>query len=133
MNRELERKLCEDFPELFRDCTAPITHSLMPFGCECGDGWEPIIREACAKLDVVRRDRNATLRFVQIKEKFGSLRLYMTGYDDEVERIIMDAEENSERTCEDCGAPGMIREGGWLRCQCDDCAMEGKRWAHTKK
>lgn len=57
----------------------------------------------------------------QIKEKFGTLRVYMTHYLPEMEEAISEAERLSAITCEDCGQPGELRQGGWLRTLCDEC------------
>jgi hypothetical protein len=51
MRRELELALWNDFPLLYRDKSTLITVSLMAFGFECGDGWEPLLRELSAKLE----------------------------------------------------------------------------------
>jgi hypothetical protein len=55
----------------------------------------------------------------QVKEKFGSLRFYYQGGDDEISGMVRMAESMSNRTCEECGAPGKSREGGWIRTLCD--------------
>lgn len=63
--------------------------------------------------------------FVQIKEKYGTLRLYMTATTDEMDEYTSTAEKASESTCETCGKYGKVRGGGWLYCACDDHAKEG--------
>lgn len=42
----------------------------------CGEGWHPLIREACEKVAALNP---ANFHFLKIKEKFGGLRLYSTG------------------------------------------------------
>lgn len=61
------------------------------------------------------------LVFTQIKEKFGTLRVYYSGGDEFCEGIIAMAESMSAVTCEDCGVPGKVRDGGWIRTLCDAC------------
>lgn len=58
---------------------------------------------------------------VQVKEKFASLRFYMNHYVKEIEDLIDEAEEKCSKTCEECGRPGKLREGGWLKTLCDKC------------
>lgn len=58
---------------------------------------------------------------VQIKEKFGSLRIYMNYYFPEIEKLIDDAVKKADETCERCGQPGELRQGGWWRTLCDSC------------
>ena len=52
MKKELQQKLFNDFPKIFkynrgikRDVMLP-----MAFGCECGDGWYNIINHMCKML-----------------------------------------------------------------------------------
>lgn len=54
----------------------------------------------------------------QVKEKFGSLRMYSHGGDDFCDGVIQMAEAMSVRTCEDCGAPGKLGGRGWIRTLC---------------
>ena len=57
----------------------------------------------------------------QVKEKYGSLRFYTVGGDDEIQGMVRMAEAMSCRICEDCGKPGKQNEGGWIRTQCEGC------------
>lgn len=86
------------------------------FGIECGPGWkslyEPLIA-LCQKEGVA---------VTQIKEKFGTLRFYVGGAPDHVYEAIDAAQRKSAETCEDCGAAGKRRSGGWIRTLCDKCA-----------
>lgn len=63
-------------------------------------------------------------RAAQIKEKFGTLRFYMTHYTDKIDEIIKEAEKKSRITCEYCGKPGELRDDGWLFTLCDECEKE---------
>jgi hypothetical protein len=60
-------------------------------------------------------------RAVQVKEKFGTLRFYMTYRTKEMRGLISEAYSKSEVTCEECGAPGKLRNRGWWKTRCDDC------------
>ena len=127
MKAELQEALAVDFPELFHGRHKSIQESLMPFGCECGDGWEPILRRLCAKLEAIHSSRLPELELVQVKEKYGTLRVYAVGGgDNEVADAICAAESESARTCEDCGASGKMQDGAWMRTLCDVC--EAKRY-----
>lgn len=55
----------------------------------------------------------------QVKEKFGGLRFYYTGGDDEVSGMVRMAESWAAVTCETCGDRGTLRHGGWIRTLCD--------------
>lgn len=64
---------------------------------------------------------------VQIKEKFGGLRIYMAGNIEGMFDIIDKAERKSYKICEFCGAPGKTRDGSWIFTLCDKCNEENVR------
>ena len=55
----------------------------------------------------------------QIKEKFGGLRFYYDGGDDEISGMVRMAEVWASHTCDQCGDLGERRQGGWIRTLCD--------------
>lgn len=57
----------------------------------------------------------------QVKEKFGTLRFYYTGGDDEISGMVRMAESMSGVTCEECSAPAQTHGPGWIRTICDVC------------
>ncbi len=119
MKKELQKKLIEDFPTLFKYYGQPPTP--MMFGIGVGDGWFNLLYDLCKK--VVELDGEVHL--VQVKEKFGGLRFYIDGTkNEEVWKVISEAEERSFHICEKCGKPGTLREGGWLLTLCDKCDEE---------
>jgi hypothetical protein len=180
MKQELEEKLYNKYPKLFKQRNLPMTQTCMCWGCDHGDGWYKILDKMC---DLIQRHINQTrnsvfyvqkynrvlrqaingndrnlrfhykklghkdqvieenvkrdveqklfrqsfreiapqLEFTQIKEKFGSLRVYATGGDEYCHGIIAMATSMSYITCEECGNPGRSREGGWIRTLCDNC------------
>jgi hypothetical protein len=72
-------------------------------------------------MTVEEFNEKVQVRAVQVKEKFGGLRFYVSGGDEYVRGLITMAESFSFRTCEDCGIPGTQRTGGWIRTLCDGC------------
>jgi ribosomal protein L37AE/L43A len=60
-------------------------------------------------------------RASQLKEKYGTLRFYMTSGTKEMFDICNEAERKSAYVCEFCGAPGKLRRGGWLLTLCNAC------------
>jgi len=123
---ELEEQLVKDYPVLFSGRNAPLTESLMAFGCECDDGWFTLIKRMCECIDRHVKDhwKYATpYRFVQIKEKFGGLCVYDHGHDDTILGIIEMTEAMSYSICEACGHPGQLCSTGyWVRTLCSACA-----------
>ena len=123
MKEELEKQLTDKYPTLFRGKDMPVTENLMSFGCECGDGWFELINQACR---LISHHAEPGFLWTQIKEKFGTLRLYYTGGDGYTDGVVDMAEAMSSVTCELCGASGKIRGGGWITTRCDDCHAKDK-------
>jgi len=118
MKKELEDKFVERWPKWF-DVKGDLRHTLMGFGFECGDGWFDLLWNLCEKLDSVVPDNFEVL---QVKEKFGGLRFYISGGTDAVYDLINAAEVESERICELCGKIAKVQEdSGWLRALCAEC------------
>lgn len=121
MRKELDEKLCATYPEIFRDRKAPMTHTCMCWGFDIGDGWFRIVDDLCAALMIIaKREGVEPLVATQVKEKFGGLRFYVQRATDAMHEAINNAENESYRTCEECGKPGVIREGGWVLVRCDE-------------
>jgi len=126
MKPELEKKLVNDFPELYSGYTRPVSESLMCFGFSCDDGWYTIIYalSKCIKHYVDSQiDHEIQVRTMQVKEKFGGLRFYINGGDDHVYGMIEMAEMLSRLICEKCGKLGeLYKRGTWLKTLCPKCA-----------
>lgn len=60
-------------------------------------------------------------RASQVKEKFGTLRFYMTSQTREMDDIIAEATRKSAVTCEDCGKKGKLYAKGWCVVRCVAC------------
>lgn len=128
MNPLLDKYLCDTYPHVFADRRLDMTQSSMCRGFECGDGWFWIIKEAAAQLEqlilnyVKRVDFQFRPRASQVKEKFGTLRFYLTAGTDAMHYVTEEAERKSGKTCEVCGRPGKLRGGLWVRTTCQDHA-----------
>ena len=62
--------------------------------------------------------------FTDVKEKYGSLRIYYFGGDDFVNGAISMAEKLSSTICETCGAPGELRGNSWFYTSCQKHSRE---------
>ena len=80
-----------------------------------GEGWHPLLRDIVAQLFAIGWDG----QIVQVKEKFGGLRVYIEG-NDEQQKLVAKMAHHSYDICEDCGEPGTLRQGGWMRTLCDE-------------
>ena len=95
------------------------------FNIECAKGWNDILENMFKEFI----KENIKLRISQIKEKYGSLRVYiefpgsMEDYS-KTEKIIHKAEEESRKTCELCGKKATVKNvKGWYSCICVRCRM----------
>ena len=121
-------KLIRDPPYLASQDGTPYD-----FTYDVGKGWSDILANAF-KLITGAFDKAGAdfseFSVLQIKEKFGTLRIYVGALDadiaNQVCKIIDDAEVESERTCELCGSPGKARGGGWIKTLCDNCSKREK-------
>ncbi len=123
MSPDLDNALCRDFPLLYAQRGGSPSETNMCWGFP-GDGWEPLIRRLSLTLSrLASKEPDPTIfQAVQVKEKYGTLRFYMSSATDAMYNAIDAAERASAKTCESCGKPGRLRGGGWLFTQCDDCA-----------
>lgn len=128
MRKELDEQLCRECPNLYADRGKSMMETCMYWGFDCMDGWFPIVRDLSLKLEAIIAampdEERAKYRAAQVKEKFGTLRFYMTAETDEMDKLIEEAEKASAVTCEYCGQPGKLRTKGWLFTLCDKCDEE---------
>lgn len=102
-----------------------------------GPGWYNLIYTLTncidRRLEHLNKDGgNRKVRIAQIKEKFGGLRYYADGdLDATMDGMIDLAESLSYTICEECGEPGKLRSGGWIRTLCDK--HEAERQAKYKE
>ncbi len=110
-----------EYQEYFMDCN----------DFSIGGGWLPIIE---AFLELVNVDKELGLdpleepiKLLQIKEKFGALRIYYTGGSDQCADWVDFAEALSGKICEYCGRPSTTRTVEPVKNLCEPCVGE-----HTK-
>ena len=89
---------------------------------ETGEGWHDMIDKMVHDLRLV----DPTVEIKQIKEKFGLLRVYISGNEDAYE--IIDAYEKLSATiCEKCGSTEDVTTDGdgWIYTMCKECRNNG--------
>ena len=93
------------------------------FGVECGPGWRKLIEP------LFEQARKEGVDVLQVKEKFGGLRFYVSSASQEFNDMIDQAEHDSFEVCEQCGEPGYKdNDGGyWIRTLCDEHHKEIKK------
>ena len=88
---------------------------------DLGD-WNPIITEEMVAERKARMfdEEDKIPVAIQVKEKFGGLRFYIAGGNDEHYALINFAESLSYNTCEVCGKPGKANRDGWITTRCNE-------------
>jgi hypothetical protein len=146
MDQELQDELFQKYPDLFSNKDKDIKTSCMAWGIECGNGWFDIISLLCFMINQHEKNiisqkewkqkQNTNIeeevdepeyfpvKFDQIKEKFGGLRIYFTGGDEYIEGLVSMAESFSYKICEVCGNSGKPNKDGWITTLCDSCRNE---------
>lgn len=133
MKQELDEQLCKKYPLIFKNRHGDMKETLMCWGFDVGDGWYQILDSLCGQIQHYIDWNNENFEkgykqykqvpqvvAVQIKEKFGGLRFYYDGGDDHISGMVRMAESWAYHTCEECGAVGKMRNGGWIRTLCDE-------------
>lgn len=87
----------------------------------CGEGWFEIVDTLCLLFaDGNSKHPEANTYLLAATEKFGMLRVFVSGKRPEVQHWLGFAELHSTRTCEICGGKGrLLYEDGWQRTRCD--------------
>ncbi len=94
-------------------------------GFSCFEGWKPIIVRLLERLSLLveelSSDERRTFAVVEIRQKFGTLTVYLSGGPTPAMSEAIDAaREASMVTCEVCGAPGTLAERrGWASVKCE--------------
>ena len=162
MNQDNTQKLFKNFPRLYRRADAQEKHNaFMQWGFECDDGWFRLIYDLSAEIERAARmmgmdpESQDWPRTRQVKEKFGTLRYYVStpGPDEDdinnmiweqrnglvsfrpvasigsIRNLVEVAEAQSEHICVTCGLAGTLRTEGWWKVLCDSC-QEKRRVEH---
>jgi hypothetical protein len=146
-----ELRIIEQFPEQFQG--GPYF-----LGISIDFGWKPIVLDACREIqERLTPDELRRFHWIQLKEKFGGLRMYWgpnnaipvsiigaTGFhsleidsDDPpgfskptllaIREIVARVCERAGHTCEICGAVGRLYPNGYWQTLCDGCAKKKGR------
>lgn len=96
-------------------------------GLEIGKGWFPLVKPIIDRVQDLN-ENGSDVKILQIKEKWGVLRIYLLSAPEELLKQAHDAEEKSTRICEECGGPATQTEvNGWIYTRCSDCLEKLRR------
>jgi hypothetical protein len=130
MKKELQDKLFEKYPSIFRQKDLSKQETAMCWGISCGDGWYTLLDELCNSINNRLRNVNRNrldgekliCEAVQVKEKFGGLCFYTYGGDDYIDGLIDMAESMSYRICTKCSSQSTPQKNrGWIYTLCESC------------
>lgn len=123
MSPEREKKIVTQYKDFFPDFRGDPRKTCLAWGLEINDGWADLFETLCENISLLKP---TDFCFTQVKEKFGMLRAYYSGGNEQISKLIMEAEEKSYKTCEKCGSHNQVgtRGRGWIVTLCDNCRYE---------
>ena len=73
MSPDLDKKLCEEFPEIFKNRYGDKRSTAMCWGFDVGDGWYGILRFLCQQLmadyNRAKRDYDYCKKMIEVEDK----------------------------------------------------------------
>lgn len=134
MREDLDKQLVASYPKLYRNRDKTPQESCMSFGFDVGDGWFDLLNELSAKIsaiiDSMPEEEQEYHCASQVKQKFSGLRFYMEGHDEQIQKLIDEAEGKSFQICEGCGEPADMDSksppGTWMSVLCPACRIKEK-------
>lgn len=130
MNEQNDKYLCEKYPKIFSGRNGDPKETLMCFGFCHDDGWLNIIDNLCKEIqdycDLKNKQEYVEFQVIaiQVKQKWGGLRFYVSSGDDYIYKLITKAEQDSYKICEICGNPGELKETGCWITLCESCVLK---------
>ncbi|PSH04774.1 MAG: hypothetical protein CXZ00_05220 [Acidobacteria bacterium] len=126
MSPELESRIYARWSEWFGQ-REDKTKSLMGYGFQHGDGWYELLVRTFERIEPKVGAFNLELakigtqfEIIEVKEKFGELRIIAMPTNREIIFAFLDTREESRRICELCGAPGELHTA-YSRTLCTGC------------
>lgn len=136
-NKELIKKYPWIWPVDYNFKPIPeseYNYSFTMLDCEFPKGWKDTFGEQMCediKKVLVKYKLEDNFKILQLKEKFGSMRLYFAGLtksevskkcNEELREVINKYENISSKTCHICGKPARYLSQGWICPYCEECA-----------
>ena len=113
MDSHKTNQLYERFPHLYRERTAALESSAMPWGFQCENGWYNIIFEMSKKIEKISPEgEHAPAISLVSRHDDGTLYVAVSNITPRVADIVMNVREQSRLTCEFCAyTPAFLRKG----------------------
>lgn len=127
-SRQLRKALIEEYPYLQprNVCTDKISedydYEYILGEHDLPEGWLELFLQMCEdiKEPLIKAEYLDKFRFSQLKEKYGSMRVYTFGATREVNDIISKYEFLSQQVCCVCGKPATTQTYDWICPYCFD-------------
>lgn len=86
-------------------------------------GWRKLFLQCCTDLAAqLRKERRLKkFMFLQVKEKYNTLRMYNNGCSEKCHDILLKYEYLSSFICQGCGKPADYETEGWITSLCKSC------------
>jgi hypothetical protein len=102
-----------------------------------GNGWLGLLQRLFEVLISLGWDKN----FIQVKQKFGGMSIFLDNIPENGYQFIIDTEKESFKICEVCGEPGEQHKiNNWVYCLCEThrdeqslVRFEGKKYFMVEK
>lgn len=133
-SRQLRKTLTEEYPYLLpKSMTTGEVYPDYDYTYIVGEydlpeGWLKLFLQCCEdiKEPLSRAGDLDKFRFMQVKEKYGSLRMYTNGATKEVHDILDKYEFLSQQVCCVCGKPAAVMTYGWICPYCAEHVMDSR-------
>jgi hypothetical protein len=130
MTHEQEAILLEFYPTLFQNHKKkPAQSPFAAYGFEVEKGWFDLLERLCD--NIMKLDPGPDFKVDQIKEKFGGLCIYFSGWPEDhdqckkISALVTEAERHSKGICELCGtSEGVELKGSWVKAFCPTCRSD---------
>lgn len=131
-NNEQRKKLTEVYPYLIpvNGWTGKIEpdydYSYIQ-GEQLPDSWFKLFLLLCKNLHpmIVKSNLLHSFYFVQLKEKYGTMRVHTSGCTNNMNDLINVYESFSKYICQHCGKfPTKVMTTGWITFLCEDCLKD---------
>ena len=123
-SEEFDKKIVSECPILYKNRHAPMNQTCMCWGFDIGKGWYDLVYNLSKKIEKINQTLPEKQKCIaaQVKSKYGSLRFYTDGGNEETDKLISKAERKSCKICEECGNKGKeITLCGWVYTLCNKC------------
>ena len=89
-------------------------------------GWDRLFLLYCKCIRdyLIKNNYLDKFYFTQVKEKYGTMRLYNAGCPKDIQRITNLFEGYSKYVCQDCGDFSVFRTDGWVSHLCSICVLK---------